>query len=300
MTLSLSIVIAAAEPVPVIHECLAALAPQCDGETEVIVATGAADGSDAELAARHPWIRVLRVPHARALPALRGAGMAESRADVIGILDAWCLAGPNWVAAARREHAGPQAPVVGGAVLLDQRQARSLAAWATYLFDYWEFVAPPRDGEVTVLPGNNITYDRAVLPDRDTLRRDGFWKAFTNARLLASGQALRAASDLTVRLRRPVHVGAFLRSRYHHGRSYAAMRVRGQGPFERLKRATLTPALPLVFLARQARGLWDKRAARAWFLLSLPLMLAFHLSWSWGELHGYLAGAGRSDDEIRS
>ena len=300
MTPALSVVIAAAEPGPVIHECLAALAPQCDGHTEVIVATGATDGSHAELAARHPWVRVIRVPHARALPALRGAGMAEARAGVIGILDAWCLVGANWVAAAIREHGGPDAPVVGGAVLLDARQARSLAAWATYLFDYWEFVTPPRDGAVGVLPGNNITYDRSVLPDRETLRREGFWKAFTNARLQASGHALRSAADLTVRLRRPVHVGTFLRSRYHHGRSYAAMRVRAQGPVTRLRRAAVTPALPFVFLARQVRGLWDKPAARTWFLLSLPLMLAFHVSWAWGELHGYLAGAGRSDDEIRS
>jgi hypothetical protein len=78
------------------------------------------------------------------------------------------------------------------------------------------------------------------------------------------------------------------------------MRVRDAGVGARLGFALLTPALPLLFLARQARELRKKPVARVWFLLCLPVLLAFHVSWAWGELCGYLAGSGRSDDAIRT
>ena len=62
----------------------------------------------------------------------------------------------------------------------------------------------------------------------------------------------------------------------------------------------MAPGLPLLFLTRQLRGLAGKRGARGWFAVCIPLLLAFHVSWAWGELCGYLLGAGGSHDAIRS
>ncbi len=226
--------------------------------------------------------------------------MAAASAPIIGVLDAWCLVNDGWIEQAMRIHRERPELVAGGGVELAETERGSLTAWATYLFDYWEFVPPFPSGYVDVLPGNNITYKRAALADNDTLRTLGFWKAFTNARLMESGQRLWASPGLALKLRRRLPLMRFFISRYHHGRSYAAMRVAGAPWLNRWTWAFVTPGLPILFLARQVRGLASKRGSRGWFVVCLPLLLAFHMSWAWGELCGYLGGAGRSHNAIRS
>lgn len=297
---TISVVIAALQPGAVLLDCLGALEAQRQDDLEVLVVDAGGDVVMDQVRARHPWIRIIDAHAERSLPKLRGAGMAEARGEIVGVLDAWCMVNDRWIRNALHVHRENAELVAGGGVDLEAGERRSLRAWATYLFDYWEFVAPFGDAYVPVLPGNNITYKRAALPDRDTLRAQGFWKAFTNARLTASGHRLVGSTGLAVRMKRRLPLGRFLRSRYHHGRSYAAMRVEQANGHGGWKRALITPGLPLLFLSRQARGLASKSEARLWFIACLPLLLAFHASWAYGELCGYVLGAGGSHDAIRS
>ena len=296
----LSIVIGSIDPGPVILDCLAALEKQAGPEVEVLVVDSSSDGTAERVRARFPWARLIEAPAVPSLPKLRGLGMAAARAPVVGVLDGWCLVGDGWIAEAIRVHRERPELVVGGGVELAPSERRSFVAWATYLFDYWEFVPPFVNGRVGVLPGNNIVYKRTALASDDTLRTVGFWKAFTNAHLKESHHGFWSSSGLAVRIRRRLSLGRFLRSRYHHGRSYAAMRVEAASWWVRAQWALITPGLPVLFLARQIRGLAAKRGARAWFIACAPLLLAFHASWAWGELCGYLRGAGRSHDAIQS
>jgi hypothetical protein len=298
-TPDMSIIIASPDASGAILECLAALEPQRGPAVEILVADGSDAGAAERVRAKYPWARVVSAPGARSLPRLRGLGMAAATAPIVGVLDAWCIPGPDWIADAVRLHRERPELVIGGGVTLGAAEQQSWVAWATYLFDYWEFVPPFATGPAGVLPGNNITYKREALPDAATLQTRGFWKAFTNARLKASGHGLWSSAGLTVQLRRRLPLGRFFRSRYHHGRSYAAMRVESAGWGARMKWALVTPGLPLLFLSRQIRGLASKPGARGRFIVCAPLLLAFHASWAWGELSGYLLGAGRSHDAIR-
>ena len=297
---SLTIVIASLDPGPVIFECLAALETQRTDEVEILVVDASHDDTAERVRRGFPAARVIRAPDARSLPRLRGLGMAEARAPFVGVLDAWCLVNTGWVADALRVQRERPELVAGGGVELAPTERQSIVAWATYLFDYWEFVPPFASGSVGVLPGNNILYKRAALPEALALRTVGFWKAFTNARLKASGHGLWASAGLGVCIRRRLPLGRFFRSRYHHGRSYAAMRVESQPWVARLKWVLITPGLPLLFMARQLRALVSKPVARGWFVVCAPLLIAMHVSWAWGELAGYLAGAGGSHNAIRS
>lgn len=297
---SLSIVIASLDPGPVIFECLKILDSQRSEEIEILVVDGSADDTATTVRTRFPWARVFEEKNARSLPRLRGIGIAAARAPVVGILDAWCLVSSEWVAEANRIHHARPEPAAGGSVELASSERQSLSAWATYLFDYWEFVPPRREGGTRVLAGNNIVYKRGVLPPADELRKAGFWKAFANAQLKSEGHSLLSSNRLSIQIRRRLPVGSFLRSRYHHGRSYAAMRGASWPWKTRIKWAAIAPGLPLLFMARQIRGLATKPTARNWFVVCSPLLLAFHVSWAAGELHGYLAGPGTSHDAIRS
>lgn len=297
---ALSVVIASLDPGPVVFDCLARLERQANDALEILVVDGSRDDTAAQIRARFPRVRVFDAPAPRSVPHLRGIGLAEAAAPLVGILDPHCLVGDGWVAEAIRVHRDRSEPAAAGPVMLDGSQRRELAAWVGYLFDYWEFVPPVAEGLATVLPGNNIVYKREALPDADTLRRHGFWKAFTNAGLQAAGKQLWMSPALTVQLRRRLSAAEFVRSRWHYGRSYAAMRTEGAPLAVRLLRAMGAPLLPLVFLARQGRGLVRKSGHRAWFLASLPLLAVCHVSWAVGELCGYLFGPGRSHDAIRS
>ena len=296
----LSIVIASLRPGPVIFECLTALERQRHDGIEVLVVDGSCDDTAARIADRFGWVRVIDVREARSLPRLRGLGIAESSAPIVAILDAWCLVNDAWIAGTLRSHAERPELVIGGGVTLDDRLRRRWQAWISYLYDYWEYVTPFPEGVAQALPGNNIAYKRSALPDAITLREHGFWKAFVNVALREHGQQLWASAGMSVALSRPIPFAKFLRSRFHHGRSYAAMRVATVPAARRTLFALATPLLPGLLLARQTRALVAKPAARWWFVCLSPALLLLQVAWAIGECVGYAFGPGTSHDAIRS
>ena len=62
----------------------------------------------------------------------------------------------------------------------------------------------------------------------------------------------------------------------------------------RLFRAMTTPLLPGLFWLRTLRACWPKRRYRAQFVLTSPAQILLSVSWTWGELWGYLRGCGSS------
>jgi GT2 family glycosyltransferase len=294
-----SVVIASHNAATVIADCLASLQAQQGREVvEIIVADSSSDGTPDLVRERFPDIRLLRFPEPLAIPHLRGAGIAEARGEIIAILDPYCILTDGWLPELLKMHAERPEPVIGGAVDLDHASERTLVNWATYLSEYWAFVPPLEAGAAAELTGNNIAYKRRALGEIDALRRTGFWKTFVNWRLRSEGHQLWTAPSVVVHLRKPIPFAAFFRSRYHHGRCFAAMRVAHAPRLTRWLRALTVPVLPYLALWRQTRSLWPKRRYRAKFLMAVPLLFLFHSNWAWGELWGYLRGPGRSCSQM--
>jgi hypothetical protein len=296
---SVSVVIASHNAGATIEECLLALqADVARREVEIIVADSSTDGTAAAIRDRFPGVIVLRCSEPLTIPQLRGVGIAAARGEIVALLDPYCIVGKGWVTELVRVHTERPEPAVGGAVALDGESERCLIRWATYFSEYAGFVPPLREGPSAELTGNNIAYKRRALGQGDTLARTGFWKTFVNWQLQADGQALWSAPALVVTLRKPIPFAEFLGSRYHHGRCFAAMRVAGGRGATRWLLALTAPLLPLVALWRQTRSVWPKRRHRAKFMMIMPLLLLFHMSWAWGELWGYLRGPGRSCGQL--
>lgn len=294
-----SVVIASHNASTTIEDCLLALQADAAGrEIEVIVADSSTDGTVASIQERFPGVTVLRFSESLTIPLLRGAGIAAARGEIVALLDPYCIVREGWVSELVRLHGERPEPVVGGAVALDGEEERHLVRWAIYFSEYAGFVRPLREGPSADLTGNNIAYKRRALEQSETLARTGFWKTFVNWRLRAAGQSLWTAPTLVVTLRKPIPFAEFLYSRYHHGRCFAAMRVTGARRSTRWLRALTVPFVPLGALWRQTRSVWPKRRHRAKFMLVMPLLLLFHLSWAWGELWGYLRGPGRSCGQL--
>ncbi|HYN05834.1 MAG TPA: glycosyltransferase [Vicinamibacterales bacterium] len=295
----LSVVIASHDAAASIETCLAALEPQCrDSQVEVIVADSSTDATPRLIASRFAWVRLLHFDEPLALPALRGRGIAVSRGDVIAILDPYSVAAADWVACVLEAHRQRPHAVIGGTVGLYQAQSCSHATWTLYLNEYGLFMPPAEQGETWILPGNNVAYKRAALFDGATPRYPVFWKTFANWEIERGRSPLWLEPTIRVDLNKPIPLTDYLRTRYHHGRCFAGMRVQGASPVVRILRAFSTPLVPAILLWRWTRGFWPKRSDRWRFVLTLPAQLVLFTVWAWGEAWGYLRGSGRTCEQL--
>jgi glycosyltransferase involved in cell wall biosynthesis len=298
-TARLSVVIAAHNAVDVMPTCLAALeGQQRDAAVEVIVADSSTDGTPDLVARRFPWVRLLHFDAPLAVPVLRGRGIAAAQGEVIAILDPYSVVASEWVERVLAAHASRTNFVIGGAVDLFEPGSRSLFEWALYLNEYGLFMPPIREGETWIVPGSNVSYKRAALFDGERARYPIFWKTFVNWEIERSGSPLWLAPDVRVALNKPIPFADFLRTRYHHGRCFAGMRLHNADWSRRLRYAASTALLPAVQVWRWSRGFWPKRRHRLRFAATLPLQLAFFAVWAWGEACGYLRGTGRSCEQL--
>jgi len=294
-TPKVSIVIASHNCASVIVQCLSALEGQAGREmAEVIVADSSSDETAALIQDHFPDVRLLHFSNLMTVPELRGAAIAAAQGEIIAILDPYCIVDGEWITELLRVHAERPEPAIGGAVELESAHCQSLVRWATYLCEYDAFMPPLEAGPAAELTGNNISYKRVALGEAEELSYTGFWKTFVNWQLRAGGHQLWTDPLLVVKLRKPIPFMEFFRSRYQHGRCFAAMRVSGAPRYIRWLRALTAPLLPYLALWRQARSTWPERRHRVKSLMAAPLVFLLFSSWAWGEMWGYLRGQGGS------
>jgi glycosyltransferase involved in cell wall biosynthesis len=287
-----SVVIASVNGVSYLDACLAALARQRGGvRAEVVVADCCGDGARELVAREYPWVRLLSFAERRPVPELRAIGIAHSRGDVVAVTEDHCIPAEDWFERIVARHRGPYA-AVGGAV--ENAATERLVDWAVFLCEYSRYVNPVPRGVTDDIPGNNVAYKREALAHIQDLLDAGRWEHFLHWRLQEAGLELCSDPANVVHHRKSFTIREFLEQRFHYGRSFAGMRVEG-GPFwRRLMFAFGSPILPPLLLGRIADRLFRRRRHRLIFLRSCPLLALFTLSWTAGELIGYLTGPGDS------
>jgi GT2 family glycosyltransferase len=238
-----------------------------------------------------PQFRWLPAEPTATIPEQRSLGIHQSRGELVALLEDDCLVGPDWgqnIFAAHRQN--PNTIAIGGPILPGRYQKP--LDWAVFFCEYGRFL-PPFSGPVPHLPGNNISYKRTALLDHFN-PDDGFYDVFIHQQLQQTGQPLLADEKLAV-----THITTWsgkhlLAVPYHHGRTFAGMRLQGRPFPRRLLYAMLSPLLPWLLTGRLARELFGRKAYRASFLQSLPWIVVFYGSWSLGEVAGAMFGAGGS------
>lgn len=295
----LSVVIATHDASTVIDACLSALAPQAGAVAlEVIVADSSTDATPMIVRERFPWVRLLHFEDSLAVPALRGRGIAAARGAIIAILDPFSVAAPDWAAQVLRAHESHAHTAIGGSVDLFQAESASYATWSRYLNEYGLFMSPIVRGGTWILPGSNLSYKREALFDGPTPRFPVFWKTFVNWNIESGGSPMWLEPGIRVELNKPIAFAEFFRTRYHHGRCFAGMRVMGATRTTRTMRAGSTLLVPLILMWRWTAGFWPKQRRRLRFAATMPAQLALFGMWAWGEAWGYLRGTGRSCEQL--
>ena len=288
----ISIAIACVNGLPYIEECLRSFERQRDGISYEVIVADRCNRGCREVVRRHPNAALIEVDRPGAtIPELRALAIRRARGEIVGITEDHCIAPDGWLAAMALAH-DEQRRIVGGPV--ENAATQRLVDWAVFFCEYSVFEPPLPAGPGSV-PGNNTTYDRALLPLIDDLLDEGVWEEAFNARLAGHGHATYLEPAAVMLHKKSFGPGEFLAQRYHYARSYAGLRLRGAPGWRRpIYAGFAVTLLPPMLLARIVGNVWRKGHHRRELLLTLPLLALFVLAWGWGEVVGYLFGPGDS------
>lgn len=285
-----------------IGECLASLhRQQSDIAAEVVVIDAGGQLNPTQVAQRFPNATVVRADARRTIPALRAAALRYTRADIVAVMNEYCVADPRWyeeMVSAHRAH--PECIAVGGAV--ENGSRTRLTDWAAYFCEYSTYMLPVPAETVDDIPGHNVSYKRRAfedIPDLDGVLSRGFWESTLHPILRRRGERFFSAPSAVVYYTKRFGFGQFLHQRYHYSRYYAGEVVAGTAWLRRLLRGVAAPALPAVLLGRIVARVAGKRRHIRELALSSPMLVIFTAVWAAGEAVGALLGPGRSLHEVR-
>ena len=275
-------------------ECLEALTKQVDAPPmEIIVPHHEPVEGLAEVKRRFPEVHFLSAPDVvkhvggrEHHDAPRARAIAVAKGELVGLLEDHEIPDPHWaagvVAAHRRTDAG-----IGGAV--ENGVDRALN-WAVYYCDFGRYQNPVPAGEAPFASDANVTYKRAELERVRPVWEEAYREVPVNEALRSLGKTISLDPRIVVyQNRRGLTFGNALRERFSWGRSYAATRSTWLNMPKRIAYAALSPVLPPLLLFRMARRARDRNRHFAEFMRSIPYLVPLLISWSLGEMAGYLA-----------
>ena len=186
----------------------------------------------------------------------------------------------------REAHARLDSAGIGGPI--EAPRGGSAVAWATYFLRYSNYFNYGREQKVDEIAADNASYKREGLEAHRDAISEGFWEPDFHRALFAEGKTLTFVPQIRVRLATSFGFGRFCAQRLHHGRQFGATRVRRVGAGLRLARIVSSPHIPAVLLAKVLARVVRSGRDLGPFFLSLPVLLAFILAWTAGEVWGYL------------
>ena len=227
------------------------------------------------------------------LPRLLGQGLAAASADIIAITEAHTTVAPDWAEAVLKAHHENTATIIGG--IVEPKALESLSDWALYYADYGQFLPPYDSHHATEVPGNNVSFKRAIFPaDRSQFLDSGFWKTFYVDEQKRQGHNSVQISTIIAYYNRRISLLQLLHRRFTHGRCFGGMQAETKRWYWRGLFAILGLLLPLILFWRQMRKLWVKKSHRGRIMRVSPAIGLAVLAWSLGEWWGTIKGKSRS------
>ena len=293
----LSVIIASVNGLPSIDDCLSSLEKEArEVDCEVVVANRCQDGTAQHIAQTFPWVKLLTFSRQLSVWELRARALAEASGDIIVVTEDHCIVPEGWVSEILKAHQLGYM-VVGGAV--ENGMTDRIIDWAAFLCEYSSAMLPIPAGEVEGIPGNNAAYKREVLKLDDCSTDRSFWDWFLHEELKKNGIRFLSVPSIVVHHTKRFGFLQFLAQRFHYSRSFAGVRRSLISPSRRVGYLLASPLLPLVMASRVARNvLIEKRRCYRQFVLAIPSLTAFWVSYAIGEFVGYLLGPGSSLSRI--
>ena len=283
-----SVVIASWSGEVALRRCLESLMPQAHG-AEVIVAFR--DILNAAVLAddRFRNVRFVRAPTNATVFQLRSLGVRESRGASIALIEDHSIVCRDWIQTLVSARAAGWM-VCGGPIENDSES--SSYDWALYFAEYARFMPPMRRGEVTILSGANIFYDRATLWSCRPIWESCFYETDVNTALVNAGHKLHILPDALVTSRLRMKLAEAMEHLFRGGVHFGSFRKSQSRPLMRWFWVIASPAVAIVMLLRITRFTRARRPDRLVQLVrSLPYLLLLLCAWSFGEAAGLLRNA---------
>jgi len=221
---------------------------------------------------------------------LRARGLQAARGEILALTEDHARPDPRWCARLLEAHRQTFA-AVGGAI---ENEVDRPLNWAVYFCDFGRYQNPVSAGETAFASDVNVAYKRSALESVQQVWQESFCEPVVNAALAARGQKLALSPEIIVYQHRSgLRLAEALLERFIWGRSYGAARARLAGNARRLLYTLFSPALPALLLLRMAANVIRKGRCVGRFLTAFPLLVLLAVSWSCGELAGYVTGRPR-------
>ncbi len=293
---ALSAVVATTQPWPEVAPCLDSLHAQiAAADGEIVLGDGSALGVPADALRRYPRLRVLHRPGASVFR-LRAEGVDASHGAIVAVTEDHCVVASDWCARillAHRSH--PNAAAIGGAV--ENGATTTWIDWASFFLVNGSSMPPIANGSRRAIALQaNVAYKRAALPARADALGQMEW--ILNQDLRRGGGTLVNDDGIRVSHVQSLGVAATCRIHYDDGRTIAAFRLARMGRAERWLRLAACPAMPPLLVARALVHVVGKARTGA-VAASIPWMLVLAICKAWGNVLGFLFGAGTSPERIR-
>ena len=284
----ISVVVAAHNARASVAECLLALtAQQLTENAEIVVVDNSTDGTTEIIRERLPQLRLFIAPPAALIPELWATGIRQTSGDIVALTTAHCVPAKDWLRQIRQAHQAP-VPAVGGAIENDT--LAGIVDWAVYFCRYSHYMLPLQERFVAEIAGDNASYKRVYLDRYQQAWRQGFWEPSVHAELRRAGLPLLLAPSIVICHKRSFGFWAFMQQRFQHGMRFGQWRAAPLTVAQRALHVLRSPAIPLLLLGRIGRQVVAKRRHLRQFVLCLPVLMLFLLSWTAGEAAGHLGG----------
>ncbi len=287
----LSVIIASYNACGTIDSCLKSLdAQRGDGRFEVIVVDSSTDGTSQIIREKFPWVDLYVFPQRMYCGEARNFGISVARGDIVAFIDADCTADSRWVSEILKAHESPHL-AIGGSI--GNGNSESYVGWGAYFTEFSQWMPAKASLAMEDIAGANMSYKKEAFRCFGSFI-EGTYCSDTEFhwRLNEAGHHVLFSPSVRVYHKNITSLGRFLIHEFHHGLSFARVRVRNRN-FSFLRRTLYASLSPLIVARLLSKIAWRNVTNRVYlkdFLKALPLVVLGAASWSLGELVGYVKG----------
>ena len=283
----LSVIVASKNALANLSSCLSEILIQGkDNKTEIIVVDNSTDGTTSSIVQNFPSIRLIEAPKDKLIPELWAIGIKASNSEYVSLTTTHFVPAKNWVAETIKIHDSQQYSGVGGAI--ENYTSAGLTSWAIYFCRYSRYMLPFIEEVTDDFAADNASYKRSSLDHIKYAMINGFWEVFVHKEMRKEKMSLILTPNIIVYHQQSFTFAAFIVQRFLHGRQFGNTRARSISSVKRIVLILLAPLIPFIYLFRITRLVVKKKRNINKYILSLPVLLLFLISWSIGEFIGYL------------
>lgn len=282
----LSVVLASQNARASISDCLQTLENQCKSkDIEIIVIDNSTDDTAEIIRRDFPDIILINAAKEHLIPELWGIGIKKSTGEFVALTTTHFVPSENWIAETLLANEADY-PGIGGAI--ENEENANLVSWAVYFCRYSPYMLPFNEIEVEDFAADNASYKRRDLETVKDAMSDGFWENFVHQKMRTAGMKLLKTPKIVVYHRDSFTFAGFMNQRFHHGKQFGNTRAANMTIGKRLIYILLSPSIPFLYLYRISQRVFAKKRNIGKFVLALPILSLFLLSWAAGEFSGYL------------